>query len=85
MFWSKKGKEKKEMAKREDAKAQALANARKARAEIGDENLQKLASMITGEMESRTKTEADKARARIKAMDKDKVVDNIRIMLDEKD
>ena len=79
MFWKKKKPQAPVKLDREALKAEALANARKARTEIGEENLQRLAEMLGREMNS----EAQKARAKIRAMDKDRIADNIRAMMDE--
>jgi hypothetical protein len=85
MFWSKK---KAKPAKksvpvvldREAAKAAAMANARKARAQIGDENLQKLAALLEGQM----KSEGLKAREKIRQMDSGHVADTLRDLLDDR-
>ena len=87
-FWPKKKKPPKKPAQkaasktisREDAKAQALANARKARAEIGEENLQRLAQLLQQKKEP---SPGMKAREIIRAMDKGKVADNLRAMMQD--
>ncbi len=85
MFWSKKKKAAAKTISKSDAKAQALANARKARAEIGEENLQRLAHLIQAkEQQMKEKTPGMKARDIIRAMDKGKVADSLRAMMDDK-
>lgn len=64
---------------REEIIAQAMSNARKATNEIGEENLQRIAAAMMKKENSAT----ERARQKIKTMDKDKVVDHLRIMLDE--
>lgn len=81
MFWKKKKKERSSKTSREELIAQAKANAAKARAEIGDETLQKIAENIRKKEQSAT----EQAKAKIRAMDQDKVADHIKLMLDEKE
>lgn len=81
MFWKKKKKEDPKKAARDELIAQARANAAKARAEIGDETLQKIAENIRRKEQSAT----EQAKAKIRAMDKDKVVDHIKFMLEDKE
>jgi hypothetical protein len=90
MFWFRK-KDKKTPPKpsRAEIIAQAQANARKARAEIGEEAIKKIAESFVEEQ--RRKEQAgrqgriDKARHDIRAMDKDKVADRIRSMIKDKE
>ncbi len=80
MFWSKKKKPQEPVKlDREALKAEAMANARKARAEIGEENLQRLAKVLGEQM----KSEGLKARDKIYAMDKGHVADNIKLIIRE--
>ncbi|MBI4031236.1 MAG: hypothetical protein HY370_06120 [Proteobacteria bacterium] len=81
MFWKKKKKESSSKTSREELIAQAKANAAKARAEIGDETLQKIVENIRKKEQSAT----EQAKAKIRAMDQDKVADHIKLMLDEKE
>jgi len=81
MFWKKKKKEDPKKTACEELIAQAKANAAKARAEIGDETLQKIAENIRRKEQSAT----EQAKARIRAMDKDKVADHIKFMLEDKE
>lgn len=81
MFWKKKKKEGPKKPVREELIAQARANAAKARAEIGDETLQKIAENIRKKEQSAT----EQAKAKIRAMDKDKVADHIKSMLEDKE
>ena len=86
MFWNKKKKSKKKDEKsdkpsREDLIAQAKANAAAAREEIGDETLDK----IREAMLARENNPLEQAKAKIKAMDKQKVADSMKVMLQEKD
>ena len=64
---------------REEIIAQAMSNARKATNEIGEENLQRIARAMMEKENSAT----ERAKQKIKAMDEQKVVDHLRIMLDE--
>lgn len=59
---------------------EALANARKARAEIGEEALDKIAAMMTKKQQS----EIEKAKRQIAEKDADRVAEEILLMLDEK-
>lgn len=79
MFWKKKKKEPKKNS-REELIAQAKANAAKARAEIGDETIQKIAAAMRKKENSAT----EQAKAKIKSLDKDKVVDHLKIMIEDK-
>lgn len=66
---------------RDEIIAQAKENAAKARQEIGQENLDRIARALMDE----NKSEGLKARDKIRAMDQAKVADNLKIMLEEKD
>ncbi len=87
MFWKKKDKGKKaKNAAAKDGKptreqiiAQAKANMSAARAEIGDETLEK----IKAAMLKKQASAIEKAKAQIKAADQDKVRDNLRFMIQE--
>lgn len=65
---------------REEIRAQALENARRAREAIGEDTLQKIAAAMQKKQES----DVEKARAKIKSMDSGRVADNIKAMIDEK-
>ena len=78
MFWKKK-KEPKKLS-REELLAQAKANASKARAEIGDETLQKIAAAMQKKEQSAT----EQAKNKIKAMDQNKVADHLKTMIEDK-
>lgn len=87
MFWKKKDKTPaKPAAKtpqgkmtREEILAQAKANAAAARAEIGDETLEKIKEALLKKQSSAI----EKAKAQIKATDTDKVRDHIQFMIRE--
>jgi hypothetical protein len=64
---------------RADIIAQAKAHASAARAEIGDETLNK----IRDAMMRKQNSPVEKAKARIKAMDNGKIADGVKMMLDE--
>lgn len=64
---------------REELVAEAMANARAAREEIGDETLDKIAAA----MRKKEQSKVEQAKARIKSMDNDKIADNLRAFLDE--
>jgi hypothetical protein len=83
MFWHKKQRKAgqdgaKNTPDREALKAQALENARAARARIGEEQLDKLGKILNEQM---MKAEAQKARDQIRAMDKGHVADHIKTVL----
>jgi hypothetical protein len=78
MFWSKKKKQQEPVKlDREALKAEALANARKAREQIGPENLERLGRLLGEQM----KSEGLKAREKIRSMDHGHVADNLKIIL----
>lgn len=86
MFWKKKNKgagsktpEKGTKPTREQILAQAKANAAAARAEIGDETLEKIKQAMLKKQSS----VIEQAKAKIKAADQDKVRDNIKFMMQE--
>jgi ElaB/YqjD/DUF883 family membrane-anchored ribosome-binding protein len=83
MFWKKKTKptEKTAPAKpsREQILAQAKANASAARAEIGDETLDKIKAAMLKKQQSAI----EQAKAQIKCADSDKVRDHLRYMIRE--
>lgn len=64
---------------REELIADAKANAARARADIGQENIEKMAAALRQEEMS----EGKKAQERVKNMDKEKVADHLKIMIDE--
>ena len=66
-------------ANREELLAQARANAAAARAEIGDETLDK----IREAMMKKQNSSMEQARAKIKALDQGRIADNIRYVRDE--
>lgn len=87
MFWKKK-KKKKETGQdasrpmtREEIIAQAKANAAAARAEIGDETLDK----IKEAMMKKENNPFEQAKRKVKAMDKQKVADSVSDWMREKD
>lgn len=90
MFWKKKSKgkdgakatdsaKKPVSSKREQILAQARANAAAARAEIGDETLEKIKDALLKKQQSAI----EQAKAQIRAADQDKVRDNIKFMMNE--
>jgi len=64
---------------REELLAQAKANAQAARAEIGDETLEK----IRDAMMKKENSEFEQARRKVKALDQDKVADHLKLMIEE--
>ena len=68
------------VARREALKAEAMANARAARAQIGDETLQKIAKALS----EQNKSAGKRAQDQIRAMDHSHVADHIKSMLDDK-
>lgn len=79
MFWKKKKKESSKPS-RDELIAQAKANAAKARAEIGDETIQKIAAA----MQKKENSVTEQAKAKIKGMDHNKVVDHLKIIIEDK-
>lgn len=84
MFWKKKDKKQPIPSKpakptRDEILAQAKANMAAARAEIGDETLEKIKQAILKKQSSTL----EKAKAQIKAADTDKVRDHIQYMIRE--
>ena len=93
MFWSKKKKKKKpakksqalkpgetaEQARSRQIREQALANARAARAHIGEDTLDRIAAAMTKKQNSAI----ERAKRQINESDPDKVLDEILFMLDE--
>lgn len=86
MFWKKKDKgkggktpEKGGKPSREQILAQAKANAAAARAEIGDETLEKIKEALLKKQQSAI----EQAKRQILAADQDKVRDNIKFMMTE--
>jgi hypothetical protein len=80
MFWKKKKVPGKPAKTREELLAEAKENARKARENIGDETLNRIAAA----MQKRQMSATEQARDQIKKLDKDKVADHIRAMIEEK-
>jgi len=86
MFWKKKNKGKPAKSAETDGKpsreqiiAQAKANMSAARAEIGDETLEK----IKAAMLKKQASAIEKAKQQIKAADQDKVRDHLKFMIQE--
>jgi CRISPR/Cas system-associated protein Csm6 len=77
---NKKNKKAQKPQSREELIAEAMSNARKAKDEIGEENLQRIAQAMMKKENSAT----EQAKKKIKSMDQDKVADHLRIMLDDK-
>lgn len=68
---------------REEILAQAKENARKAREEIGDENIQRMAEALKRMDDPNYQSEGKRAQGEIKKMDKGHVADNLKIILKE--
>ena len=83
MFDFLKRKKKETKPSREELIAQATANARKAREEIGDENLQRLAEAIRKMDDPNYQSEGKRAQEQIKQMKEGHVADNLKIILKE--
>lgn len=80
-FFKKKPKDNK--LSREEILAQAKANAAKAREEIGDENIQKMAEALKRMNDPDYQSDGKRAQNKIKRMDKGHVADNLKIILKE--
>lgn len=68
---------------REEIIAQATKNARKAREEIGDENIQKMAAALKRLEDPAQQSNGKQAQEQIKKMDQGHVADNLKIILKE--
>ncbi len=66
---------------RQRIREEALANARQARAEIGEETLNRIAAAMTKKQNSAT----EQAKAQIAKADSERVLDEIMYMIDQKD
>lgn len=83
IFWKKKKPPEKPPAaarSREELLAEARENARRARENIGEETLDRIAAAMQKKQLSAT----EQAKEKIKKLDQDKVADHIRAMIDEK-
>ena len=69
---------------REDIIAQAKENARKAREEIGDENIQRLAQALRRMEDPARQSPGKQAQEEIKKLDKGRVADELKILLEDK-
>lgn len=81
MFWKKKKAKKSSKPSREEIIAQATANAKAAREEIGDETLEK----IKQAMMKKENSAFEQAKKKVKAMDDYKVRDNLSLWLKGED
>lgn len=85
MFWSKKKKSKKPAPKKAgnsaDIRAQAMANVRAARENIGEETLDRIAAAMTKKQQSNT----ERAKNAIQDADVDRVTQELLSLLQEKD
>lgn len=83
MFWSQENKEKKAAQKAakksQKLRAQALANAKAARENIGEETLDRIVAAMTAKQKSNT----EQAKAAIQGADKDRVAEELRYMFKE--
>lgn len=64
---------------REEIRAQAMENARRARAVIGEDTLQKIAAA----MQKKQQSDMEKARTKIRSMDSGRVADNLKAMMED--
>lgn len=64
----------------EAVRQQALRTMRAASAEIGEDTLQKIAAAI----HKKERSAMERARNQIQSLDKDRIVDNLRYLLDER-
>ncbi len=85
MFWSKKNKakkaEKKKQAQSQKVREEAMANMQTARETLGDETIARITAAMTKKQQSTT----EQARREIQDADPDKVLDELKFMLDQKD
>jgi hypothetical protein len=71
---------------REELIAEAMANTNKAREELGEETIQKMAAALRkldGTAAPEEMTAGERAKQEILKMDKDRVADNLRLMMDD--
>jgi len=80
MFGLFKSKDQKAADKSAKIRAQALENARAAREAIGDETLQKIAHALS----EGQKSEGKRAQEKIRQMDKERVAEHLKSLLDER-
>jgi len=79
--WFGKGKEEKEKAKKSaDLRAQAMENMRAARERLGDDTIQQMAANLR----QQNKTDTEKAKDHIRTLDKSRIADNLKAMMDDK-
>lgn len=86
MFWSKKKKAvpaSKPAQKSADIRAQALANARAARERVGEETIQKIAAALAQQQERQKISLTEQAKAQIALANSERVVDEIRFLMDD--
>jgi len=83
LFKDKKKKKEGQKPSREEIIAQANANARKAREEMGEENILRLAEAIKRMEDPSHQSAGKRAQEDIKKMDKAHVADNLKIILKE--
>jgi hypothetical protein len=86
MFWSKKKKPAKvnnPAQKSADIRAQALANARAARERVGEETIQKIAAALLQQQERQKISLTEQAKAQIARANSERVVDEIRLLMDD--
>lgn len=85
MFWSKKKKAAPTIksSKSADIRAQALANARAARERVGEETIQKIAAALVQQQERQKISLTEQAKAQIARANSERVVDEIRFLMDD--
>lgn len=83
-FFKKKKKKTPQKLSREELIKQAQENARKAREEIGDENLKRMAEALKRMEDPNAHSPGKQAQEKIKKMDKGRVADELKILLDDK-
>jgi len=69
---------------REEILAKAKENARKAREDIGDENIQRMAEALKRMHDPAHQSEGKRAQEQIKKIDKSRVADEIKMLLEDK-
>lgn len=82
-FFKNKKKDEKDKLSRDEILAQAKQNAAKAREEIGDENLQRMAEALRRMDDPNYQSDGKRAQTEIKKMDKGHVADNLKIIIKE--
>lgn len=78
--WFGKSKEKAQAKKSADLRVQAMDNMRGARERLGDDTIQQMAANLR----QQNKNDTEKAKDQIRTLDKSRIADNLKAMMDDK-